>query len=92
MLYHGGYAVPVLKGRGLCLNGIGSLIGLTDDHHHHLYEIYVRYGLIAGCNLISRWFNFIEPFYGSLRVTSAFPPDREPLWRNSGTTCSFLHM
>ena len=71
------------------------MIGLGGDQSNYLYELYrenpsrplrgytqelfVRYGLIVGYDTAERWFNRVGPFRGSLRVTNAFPPDRDSL-------------
>ena len=93
--YHDGYDVPIVSPRGHRSAGVGSLIGLSEEHHAFLYdlykanparpligyeqEMYSKYGFVVGYDLIYRWFNCVGPFRGSLRVTNAFPPDRESL-------------
>ena len=90
--YHDGYDVPIVSPRGHHLAGVGSLIGLSEEHHAFLYdlykanpdrpligyeqEMYSKYGFVVRYDLIYRWFNYVGPFRGSLRVTNAFPPDR----------------
>ena len=91
--YHNGYSIVPIRGpHGHGYSSVGSLTGMTPEHHVFLFQLYMtnpcqplvgctseffeRFGLIVSKQLICRWFKEIGPFSGSFRETSAFPPGR----------------
>ena len=40
MAYHEGYDVHVVRPRGHCSKGVGSLIVLSEEHHTYMYHQY----------------------------------------------------
>ena len=98
-----GSVIPLCDEKGHGLRGIRTLVGLELIHCAFLYNLYVentsypldRYveelfqelRIIVHFSFMHRWFENISLYRGSLRVTLAFPADR-----NSWSTVEMLRM
>ena len=74
---------------GTPLRGIGSLKGLTYEHHRFIYDLYLanptrgreeyiqelhkEYNIGVSVEFMSKWFHGMGPFRGAFRRTSIFP-------------------
>ena len=90
--YQSGASMSCREPRGHRCRGVRLLSGWEPCHDAYMYDLYrtnpslplngytqeleKTFGLVVNVQLISRWFNTIGTFKGSMRVTSAFTSGR----------------